>query len=124
MCALAGERPVLGVTVDPSAASFMECIRRHGVYTVLPAQNDVLDGIRRVSELLRQNKLRFAACCHDTLREFNQYRWEENAAEDKPHKENDHAMDEIRYFVSTIVSSAPKNLQSFHAAALPRQREE
>ena len=26
--------------------------------------------------------------------------------------------------ISTIVSSAPKNLQSFHAAALPRQREE
>ena len=124
LCALAGERPVLGVTVDPSAASFMECIRRHGVYTVLPAQNDVLDGIRRVSELLRLKKLRFAACCHDTLREFNQYRWEENAVEDKPHKENDHAMDEIRYFVSTIVSSAPKNLQTFHAAALPRQREE
>ena len=124
LCQLAGDHPIQGVTVDPSAASFMECIRRHGVYTVLPAQNDVLDGIRRVSELLRLKKLRFAACCHDTLREFNQYRWEENAAEDKPHKENDHAMDEIRYFVSTIVSSAPKNLQSFHAAALPRQREE
>ena len=124
LCALAGERPVLGVAVDPSAASFMECIRRHGVYTVLPAQNDVLDGIRRVSELLRLKKLRFAACCHDTLREFNQYRWEEYAAEYKPHKEYYHAMDEIRYFVSTIVSSAPKNLQSFHAAALPRQREE
>ena len=121
LCQLAGDRPIQGVTVDPSAASFMECIRRHGVYTVLPAKNEVLDGIRRVSELLRSGKLLFSVACRDTIREFAQYRWEENAPEDRPRKENDHAMDEIRYFVSTVLSPTPRNPPAFHAAALPRQ---
>ena len=121
LCALAGDRRIRGVAVDPSAASFMECIRRHGVYTVLPAQNDVLDGIRRVSELLRRRRLRFSAACRDTLREFSLYQWEENAREDRPRKENDHAMDEIRYFVSTVLSPPEKNRAPFCAAAVPRQ---
>lgn len=121
LCQLAGDHPIQGVTVDPSAASFMECIRRHGVYTVLPAKNEVLDGIRRVSELLRSGKLLFSVACRDTIWEFAQYRWEENAPEDRPRKENDHAMDEIRYFVSTVLSPAPRNQPAFHAAALPRQ---
>lgn len=121
LCQLAGDHPIQGVTVDPSAASFMECIRRHGVYTVLPAKNEVLDGIRRVSELLRSGRLLFSVACRDTIREFAQYRWEENAPEDRPRKENDHAMDEIRYFVSTVLSPAPRNPPAFHAAALPRQ---
>ena len=121
LCALAGDRHIRGVAVDPSAASFMECIRRHGVYTVLPAQNDVLDGIRRVSELLRRRRLRFSAACRDTLREFSLYQWEENAREDRPRKENDHAMDEIRYFVSTVLSPPEKNRAPFCAAAVPRQ---
>ena len=103
LCQLAGDHPIQGVTVDPSAASFMECIRRHGVYTVLPAKNEVLDGIRRVSELLRSGRLLFSVACRDTIREFAQYRWEENAPEDRPRKENDHAMDDIRYFCATVM---------------------
>ena len=103
LCQLAGDHPIQGVTVDPSAASFMECIRRHGVYTVLPAKNEVLDGIRRVSELLRSGKLLFSVACRDTIWEFAQYRWEENAPEDRPRKENDHAMDDIRYFCATVM---------------------
>ena len=40
--ALAGDRPVEAVVVDPSAASFLACIRRHGRFTALPAKNDCL----------------------------------------------------------------------------------
>lgn len=121
LAALAGERPVRQVVVDPSAASFMECIRRHGVYTVTPAQNEVLDGIRRVSDALKSQKLCFAACCEDTLREFGLYQWEENAREDRPCKQNDHAMDDIRYFVSTVLAAPEEPTHSaFCAAAIPR----
>ena len=49
------------------------------------------------------------------------YQWEENAREDRPRKENDHAMDEIRYFVSTVLSPPEKNRAPFCAAAVPRQ---
>ena len=86
------------VLVDPSAASFIQCIRRRGRFTVLPARNDVLDGIRVVSGALKGGRLRFHESCRDSLREFSLYRWDLNAPGDAPLKENDHAMDDIRYF--------------------------
>ena len=48
----------------------------------------------------------FNDCCVNTFREFFSYIWDEKAAargEDKPVKENDHAMDAVRYFVNTIL---------------------
>ena len=100
--ALAGGRPIRGVVVDPSAASFLECIRRRGKYRAIPAVNQVADGIRRVSQELRAGRLMIGAGCADAIREFGQYRWAEGKA-DQPVKEHDHAMDDIRYFVSTVV---------------------
>ena len=102
--ALAGDRPVEAVVVDPSAASFLACIRRHGRFTALPAKNDVADGIRLVSGLLREERLRFCAGCADTIREFGLYRWDERAGRDAPVKQNDHAMDDIRYFAATLLA--------------------
>lgn len=99
---LAGEYPVEQVVVDPSAASFIAVIRRHGRFSVRKAKNSVLDGIRLVSTLLQANVLQFAPGCRDTLREFGLYTWQEEG--DKPLKENDHAMDDIRYFCATVLS--------------------
>lgn len=122
LCALAGARKIRCVVVDPSAASFMECIRRHGVYPVRAGINEVLDGIRRVSDALSAGRLRFSAACRDTAREFSLYRWEENSHEDRPLKVNDHAMDEIRYFVSTILAEN-HDQPAFFAAAVRRGKE-
>ena len=99
-------RKVEAVIVDPSAASFIECIRRHKKYTVLPAKNDVDDGIRKVSSLLKEGRLVFSPVCKDSLREFSLYRWDSTYIKDKPVKENDHAMDDIRYFVSTALNES------------------
>ncbi len=98
---LIGGRAVKCIAVDPSAASFIETIRRHGEYNVIPAHNDVLNGIRRTSSALKEGKIRICDCCTDSIREFSLYRWSENK-NDTPVKENDHAMDDIRYFVATI----------------------
>ncbi len=106
---LAGDRPIQAVVVDPSAASFIECIRRHGKFPVIPAKNDVVAGIRRVGDLLKERKLLFSPACKDTFREFSLYCWDERAGKDAPKKENDHAMDDIRYFVSTIASEEEKD---------------
>ena len=46
LCKLAGDRKIHAVIVDPSAASFIETIRRGGRFRVEPASNAVLDGIR------------------------------------------------------------------------------
>ena len=96
---LAGGLPVEVVLVDPSAASFIQCLRRRGHFKVLAARNDVPDGIRMVSGALKEGKLRFCQSCRATLREFSLYRWDLDARGDLPMKENDHAMDDMRYFV-------------------------
>ncbi|MDD5952718.1 MAG: PBSX family phage terminase large subunit [Oscillospiraceae bacterium] len=100
---LAGDRPISRVIVDPSAASFMAVIRQHGEFTPVPARNDVLDGIRLVSVALKQGRIKICDTCIDSIREFGLYRWRDDLSRDTPVKENDHAMDDIRYFVTTAL---------------------
>lgn len=100
---LAKDRLIEAVIADPSAVSFMECIRRHGRFKVIPAKNDVNDGIRRVSEALKGNRIKICAHCSDIIREFGLYRWNNSSSKDTPRKEHDHAMDDMRYFVSTVL---------------------
>lgn len=119
LCNLADGRKITAVIVDPSAASFIECIRRDGRFRVIPAKNDVIDGIRRVSDCLKEGVLKFSPSCRDSIREFGLYRWEENSAKDSVRKENDHAMDDIRYFVSTVISGG--NDDGFFAVAAARR---
>ncbi len=101
---LAGGLAIEQVVVDPSASSFMECIRRHGQFCVTPAKNDVVTGIGLVSDALVSRTIRFHESCEDTLREFSLYCWNDDGASDSVKKVHDHAMDDIRYFVSTILS--------------------
>ena len=106
------------VVCDPSAASFIECIRRHGVFNVIPAKNDVMSGIRKVSDAITDGKIKISRSCTDTLREFTLYRWDEKSGADCPVKENDHAMDDIRYFVSAFVYTSGDN---FFVMSLDRE---
>lgn len=103
---LVGDLPVYRIIVDPSAASFIEVIRRHDRFMVEPASNRVLDGIRDVATRLKAGELRFNDCCKDCIREFDLYRWDEKAPDDRPLKANDHAMDDTRYFVRTAFAPA------------------
>jgi len=100
---LAGNDPVEQVIVDPSAASFIATIRSHGRFSVRKARNQVQDGIRLVGGLLQAGVLLFAPGCRDTIREFELYRWDTNGEKDAPCKENDHAMDDVRYFCATVL---------------------
>ncbi len=103
---LAGELPVRKIIVDPSAASFIEVIRRHDKYLVEQASNRVLDGIRDVATQLKLGNIYFCDTCEDSIREFGLYRWDEKAADDRPLKTDDHSMDDIRYFVRTAFAPA------------------
>lgn len=91
------------VVVDPSAASFITTVFRHGKFHVVKANNDILDGIRRTSVYLKNGKLKIHRSCKDSIREFGLYRWDEDSTVDKVIKEDDHAMDDIRYFCNTIL---------------------
>ena len=94
---LAGDRAIERVIVDPSAASFIETLRRAG-YRVVKADNDVADGIRVTADLLKRREVVICRTCGDCLREMALYCWDERGGRDAPRKENDHAMDDLRYF--------------------------
>ena len=99
---LAGDLQIRKVVVDPSAASFIETIRRHGRFYVEHASNRVLDGIRDVATHLHQGDFFICDTCEDCIREFGLYRWDEKAVEDRPLKTDDHTMDDVRYFVRAV----------------------
>ena len=100
---LAGDRNIRCIIVDPSAASFIACIRSHTRSSVRKAENDVLYGIRLTAVMLRAGVIKIGSGCKDAIREFGLYRWDEKGEVDKPVKENDHAMDDIRYFCATVM---------------------
>lgn len=116
---LVGGRKITAVVCDPSAASFITLIRRKGKFAVRPAKNDVLDGIRKVSDALKSGRIRICRGCDDSVREFGLYRWDDSALTDRVKKENDHAMDDIRYFVSTVLD---KGGDEFFALAADRRK--
>lgn len=104
--ALADGLPIEYVVVDPSAASFIAALRRRGRYTVRKAKNEVLDGIRLTAAYLQNGKIKIHRSCADCIREFKIYRWDTEASmrgKDTVVKENDHAMDDVRYFANTIL---------------------
>ena len=100
---LAGDKKIRYVIIDPSASSFITCIRRHGKFVVRQARNSVIDGIRETATLISSGKILICKNCKGILKEFALYRWDERSAEDKVIKEHDHAMDEMRYFCYTIL---------------------
>lgn len=115
-------RKIEAIIVDPSAASFIQCLRREGKYKIIPARNDVLDGIRQVSDALKKNEIYISPKCGDILREFSLYRWDEKSLRDAPVKENDHAMDDLRYFVATAMNRPPED--DFFALSVDRKEKQ
>ena len=90
------------VIVDPSAASFIEALRREG-FPVGRADNNVADGLRVTADLLKRGKIVICEGCENSLKEIAQYCWEDGGTgRDRPRKEKDHAMDEMRYFAMSI----------------------
>ena len=116
---LAGGRHISAVIVDPSAASFIEVLRRRG-WRVQKADNDVLAGIRLTADALKEGRIVICQGCNDCIREMDEYVWDlSNGARDRVKKEHDHAMDDMRYFVSTVLGKRGK---SFTACSVERRR--
>lgn len=87
------------IYLDPSAASFRIAMKKAG-WSVKDANNSVIDGIRFVSSMIQNNMFFVDRKCKNTIKEFASYVWDSKAqrrGEDKPIKENDHAMDRNRY---------------------------
>ncbi len=92
------------VLIDPSAASFIAELRSRGVY-VVPADNDVLDGIRKTSALIQRGDIQLCTTCTGTIGEMGAYIWDDKASqrgEEKPVKQSDHGLDALRYYVNSL----------------------
>ena len=90
--------------LDPSAASFQVELGRAGFDRVSHADNDVISGIRFVTQLFNNGTVKILKHCRNLISEMGTYVWDEKAAmrgEDKPKKENDHAIDAMRYALFT-----------------------
>ncbi len=88
------------VYVDPSAASFKLELQKQGVQNLYDAQNEVNDGIRLVSMYLNNGTVKIVRNCSHLIKEFQSYVWDPKSfktGEDRPLKENDHALDALRY---------------------------
>ena len=103
LCKLIGGRKVSFIIVDPSAASFIETIKKHGKYIAKGAENDVLDGIRVVTTMLNKGIISFYKDCESVMQEMGLYSWDMESPEDAVIKENDHQCDQIRYLCYTFL---------------------
>jgi len=123
------------LVVDPSAANFIRQVHndKHlfdGGMNVMGADNAVLDGIRLVSSLLATDRLKVHRSCENLISQKQSYSWDAAAAargEDRPKKENDHAVDAERYICATtrsvwrnliIPPEAPPNYEDTFGVAL------
>lgn len=95
------------VIIDPSAASFIALLRQSKRYKVRKADNAVLDGIRETATAIHKGLIKISPVCEDWIREAQSYVWDDSGGEDRPVKENDHAMDETRYLVKTLRVTKP-----------------
>lgn len=106
---LAGDRYIDSLIIDPSATSFIALVKQQRRFKVRKAQNDVIDGIQKTASAIQQGKIKVNDCCKRTIKEYGLYSWDQKADEDRPIKDNDHAMDATRYFVNTMKIMKPKS---------------
>ena len=108
-----------GTFIDPSAKQQLAELGQYGIYCMQAinvvgssASDDYKTGISRISELLKPNPLNGLPqlyvfnTCRNVIKEFESYRWEEkrsgHGANEIPHKEDDHAMDSLRYLMNSM----------------------
>ena len=115
-----GNKKIKFIIIDPSASSMISLINKRNDFKVIKANNNILEGIHSVMNSLRSNKIKICKNCIDSIREFSLYKWDEKKNFDVPTKENDHAMDDIRYFVSTNENLSNYDNDLFIAFSLKR----
>lgn len=91
--------------VDSSAAGLIADMRDAGIHAEA-AKGRVMDGIRVIQDKLKvqddgRPRLTMDPSCVNLINEFNSYIWKPN--KDEPVKENDHALDSLRYFADATI---------------------
>jgi PBSX family phage terminase large subunit len=84
---------------DPSEPANIHEFKRDYDLPARKAENEVSPGIRKVAEF--QDELQVAEHCQNVRNEFSQYQYKDGGDSDDPLKQNDHAMDALRYAMFT-----------------------
>lgn len=87
------------VYIDPSAEAFQRDLGRRGLH-VAHANNDVFNGIQKMVNDVRNGICLICSDCTNLIREIEGYVWDPRSSKrgaDIPLKENDHAIDALRY---------------------------
>lgn len=92
---------------DPESPSAIEELnnKRVAVVEVIKNKDSIKNGITKVRELFKQNKLHIHKSCINLISELETYSYPEKKPDhnenENPIKENDHALDALRYALAT-----------------------
>ena len=106
------------VYADPEAPDKIEELKRAGlnVREVTKGKGSLEAGIDKIRELLKQNRIKINKKCKNLINEFETYRYAEKRGEgnepEKPIKENDHALDALRYVI-TMNANKPSFIPNY-----------
>ena len=87
---------------DPSEPANIEQLQRDEL-PARKAKNDVTPGIQHVTSI--QDELAVTRSCQALRNEFAQYQYKDDGDSDDPLKQNDHAMDALRYALFTAATT-------------------
>ena len=96
--------PIKCLYTDPSAESFSLELRRRGLHVSDKTKNDVMYGIEVMTSEIKDGRCVILDCCTNLIREIEGYVWNPKSAktgEDEPLKQNDHAVDALRYALAS-----------------------
>jgi len=104
---------------DPENASGIAALKAKGVNLreVNKNKGSVVSGISKVQELIKQGRLKVLSNCVNVIREFEGYSYPDDKgkmASENPLKENDDAMDALRYVLMTDVDRPQNQAPSVH----------
>jgi PBSX family phage terminase large subunit len=111
---------------DPENPSAIEVLNRKGinVYEVVKGKGSIATGINSVRALFKQNRLHIHKRCTNLINELETYAYPEkrpnNNEPEVPVKENDHAVDSLRYGLVMHQSVAVSPLEEYMLAEARR----
>lgn len=100
---------------DPESASGIAEMRKRGcnIREVIKNKDSIRNGISSVRDLLKANKLKIHKSCENLIWEFETYSYPEKKdmrnEDENPIKENDHALDALRYVIMMAKNKSVEN---------------
>ena len=91
------------IYIDPSALAMKLELQRRGMH-IVEADNDVFNGIQKMTGEMGKGNLNVCKNCTNTIKEIENYVWDTNKSkqgEDAPVKKGDHLVDALRYAIYT-----------------------